>query len=112
MKNRLTREQEAKYIAERGVCCPFCSSGNLEGDSFEIDNGIAPQAITCTDCRKEWTDVYTLTGATTVYHSSESDFEKLAEACEGFKCQACGREEIACSADPCAAVIADREGRN
>lgn len=26
----------------------------------------------------------------------------------GFKCESCGREESACSADPCEAVIADR----
>lgn len=33
----------------------------------------------------------------------------LAGACEGFTCQACERPEIDCSADPCAAVIAERE---
>lgn len=33
----------------------------------------------------------------------------LVEACEGFNCTACGRPESECSADPCAAVQADRE---
>jgi len=33
----------------------------------------------------------------------------LAEACAGYRCGDCGREESDCSADPCAAVMADRE---
>jgi len=36
-------------------------------------------------------------------------YNDLARASEGFKCRSCGREEADCSAEPCAAVIADRE---
>ena len=32
-----------------------------------------------------------------------------AATSDGFKCQSCGRDEADCSADPCVAVIADRE---
>lgn len=37
------------------------------------------------------------------------DAPDLVEASAGFNCTGCGRPEMDCSADPCAAVIIDRE---
>lgn len=39
----------------------------------------------------------------------EAAADDLAEASEGFNCTACGRPESDCSADPCPAVVNDRE---
>jgi hypothetical protein len=36
----------------------------------------------------------------------------LADAMTVFTCKGCGREESVCSADPCAAVMVDREDCN
>ena len=58
----LTTEQRAKYIADRGEHCPFCGDFRIEGDSVYVDIGTAWQDITCTECRKSWRDLYTLTG--------------------------------------------------
>ena len=96
MPNRITQDQERQYIAERGVCCPFCHSSSISGKAVDIDNGIASQEIDCDDCGENWTDLYTLTGTTTEYTDPV------------FHCKGCGREEGACSADPCPGVIADR----
>jgi hypothetical protein len=66
--NRISRPDEAQYVKEGGVSCPFCRESDIEGSSVTIDNGIASQSIICTDCGEEWTDVYTLTGCTTEYN--------------------------------------------
>jgi hypothetical protein len=41
-------------------------------------------------------------------NASEPDAD-LRESSSGYHCSACGREEADCSAEPCVAVIADRE---
>jgi transposase-like protein len=66
--NRIKWEAEAQYVKEGGVSCPFCRESNIEDSNVTIDNGIASQSITCTDCGEEWTDIYTLTGCTTEYN--------------------------------------------
>jgi len=48
------------YIESCGVACPFCGSGNIEGQQFDVQAGTASQPINCTDCGAEWSDVYTL----------------------------------------------------
>lgn len=52
-------------------------------------------------------------GAHTLYTPGD-DNRQAAYACDladdEFTCEGCGREESECSAAPCAAVIADREG--
>lgn len=58
----LTNEQRALYIAQGGVCCPFCMSTDIEGGSVEIEEGRAIQGIACSECEEEWVDVYTLVG--------------------------------------------------
>jgi hypothetical protein len=49
-----------------------------------------------------------LYGIHRVHHCNESATKPKAV----FTCRGCGREESVCSANPCAGVIADREGRN
>lgn len=44
------------------------------------------------------------------HHRMFGSAADLAEASEGFRCDACGRPEADCSADPCEAVQQDREG--
>ena len=39
----LTKEQRAAYLATRGLNCPFCKTGNIEGGSVEINDGGAMQ---------------------------------------------------------------------
>ena len=57
----LTKEQRAAYLATRGLNCPFCKTGNIEGGSVEINDGGAMQECNCTDCGEDWTDIYMLT---------------------------------------------------
>lgn len=52
----------AEYVAERGTCCPFCRSTDLEGQEVEIAAGTAHQQVGCLDCGEEWADTYILTG--------------------------------------------------
>lgn len=57
---KLTEEQRAMYLATRGLNCPFCETGNIEGGSVEVNDGGAMQSCNCTDCEEEWTDIYKL----------------------------------------------------
>ena len=53
----------SKEYAEAGdSMCPHCGSDQIEGASINIEGNKAYQDISCLDCEKEWTDVYTLTG--------------------------------------------------
>ena len=63
MRNTLNESALRKYL-DKGACeCPFCGSENIEGGPVEIDLGSAWQQVSCVDCEKEWSDLYTLTGA-------------------------------------------------
>jgi hypothetical protein len=53
-------EKGKSYLEKKGVCCPFCGSRNIEGDSVEIDAGGAYQDVRCLRCEAEWTDEYKL----------------------------------------------------
>lgn len=55
----------AEYVANGGICCPFCGSTDIEGGGVDIDVGGASQAIFCNECEAEWTDHYTLSGYST-----------------------------------------------
>lgn len=57
-----TPRSDAVHVAMRGQGCPFCGSHETSGDSITIDNGKAYQEMGCSDCEKEWEDVYTLSG--------------------------------------------------
>ncbi len=66
--NRISPEAQTQYIADGGVCCPFCQSHDITGGDITIDNGIASQDVSCSDCNEEWTDLYSLSGVTTEFH--------------------------------------------
>jgi transcription elongation factor Elf1 len=61
---QITKEQEAKYLAEGGGICPFCHSQDITGGSVEIEGRVAYQDVSCNICDESWTDEYTLTGIT------------------------------------------------
>ncbi len=102
--NRISPEAQTQYIADGGVLCPFCQSHDITGGVITIDNGIASQDASCSDCNEEWTDLYSLTGVTTEFHepwevTESQDDKDLAEELAIVKrmeangeCLACGRE--------------------
>lgn len=51
-----------EYVQKGGTCCPFCGSTDINGGQVEIDAGTACQPVDCSECEKEWTDTYSLTG--------------------------------------------------
>ena len=57
---RCWQDKVKPYIQRRGVACPFCASSNIEGRQFDVQAGTAWQPMNCTDCDREWNDVYTL----------------------------------------------------
>lgn len=59
-KLKLTKERRSAYIRGKGIQCPFCGLNCIAGGSVEIDGGVATQGVSCTECNREWTDVYRL----------------------------------------------------
>jgi hypothetical protein len=57
---KLTRMMKKKYVVGAGNNCPFYGSEELSGSRFHSDGTSAWRNITCSDCGKEWRDVYTL----------------------------------------------------
>lgn len=43
---RLTEEQQAAYVEQGGVKCPFCGHHDLQGDSVDINEHFAAQDMT------------------------------------------------------------------
>ena len=62
--NRL--ELVKKYLACSHEC-PFCGSGNISGDSVEIESGVAYQLVSCNECERDWTDWYQLVGIKVIH---------------------------------------------
>ena len=62
----ITEKAATKYITEGGIKCPKCGSGQIEGDSVDIDQHYITQEMWCNadGCASEWTAEYTLTGIT------------------------------------------------
>ena len=57
----LASEKDLKEYVERGgIRCPFCSSDQIEGGSFDYEGAQVWQKISCLSCGEEWTDVYEL----------------------------------------------------
>lgn len=48
------------YIKRKGLSCPFCGSSSIQGDFIEVEEGKAFQRMGCTECEKQWQDVYEL----------------------------------------------------
>jgi DNA-directed RNA polymerase subunit RPC12/RpoP len=57
---RCWQDKVKPYTQRRGVACPFCASSNIEGRQFDVQAGTAWQPMNCTDCGREWNDVYRL----------------------------------------------------
>jgi hypothetical protein len=54
-------ERAKKYLEQRGLACPFCSSRDIEAGSTDFDEaGEITQRISCLKCDELWTDVYKL----------------------------------------------------
>lgn len=49
-----------KYVENGGGACPFCGSGDIEGDSYDYEAAQVWQVVHCLACGEEWTDVYEL----------------------------------------------------
>ena len=58
----LSGKKIKEYIKGGGESCPYCGSDGLRGGSWDSDNGYCNQSISCLSCKKDWDDVYTLTG--------------------------------------------------
>jgi len=59
-----TPEQRKAYIESGGVVCLYCGDSNLQTGDIDAQEMICQQVV-CLNCKKEWTDEYTLTGVTT-----------------------------------------------
>ena len=57
----LTAAEKAAYVKHRYGSCPYCGKGNIEGESYDGDGNTIGQDVSCPDCGRAWTDVYTLT---------------------------------------------------
>jgi hypothetical protein len=53
---------DKEYVGKGGLICPYCGSDQITGDEINVDAGHATQEVSCEDCKKEWQDVYRLTG--------------------------------------------------
>lgn len=63
-------EKARQYLENRGVSCPFCGSGDIEGVSMDFEAGEIAHRISCHDCGEMWTDVYKLAAIANA-HSGE-----------------------------------------
>ncbi len=60
----LTKKETADYVKAGGGHCPFCNLSNLYYGDFDYEAGGIEQQVECLDCRKTWSDEYTLSGIT------------------------------------------------
>jgi formate dehydrogenase maturation protein FdhE len=56
----LTEEEKIEYIEGGFNYCPYCGSGDLEGGSVVIEENIASQRMTCSECNRKWYNSYVL----------------------------------------------------
>ena len=84
--------------------CEDMGRGGEYGGSFDWD--FVPGWI---DANIDWSDPHNPTYRPSVHAASNAPELSQGNISRGFTCSACGRVEDVCSAEPCAAVIADRE---
>lgn len=58
----LTPAAREQYVKHAYGKCPYCGSRDIVGDSLEVDGNQVTQPVSCSECERSWTDVYTLTG--------------------------------------------------
>lgn len=51
-----------RYVACKGDSCPFCGASGPIGQSWNTENGVASQKMSCNECDREWVDIYNLGG--------------------------------------------------
>jgi hypothetical protein len=56
----LTREQKNKYLASPDIC-PYCGSDKLSLGKVSAEVNQTVQNISCSQCKKRWTNIYALT---------------------------------------------------
>ena len=66
-KDIITEQQRNSYIETGANSCPFCGSPHIEGGQIDIDSCFASQEVSCTECHKEWHDIYTLSDVQAIY---------------------------------------------
>jgi hypothetical protein len=59
MTTQLTQEMAYEY-GKAASYCPYCGSGDIEGDEVECEGDERNQNIHCCGCHKNWTDIYVL----------------------------------------------------
>ena len=58
---KLTKVRKKKYMDNGGNICPYCGSTEVSvSGGFNADDLHGWRDAVCGDCKKEWTDVYTL----------------------------------------------------
>ena len=55
----LTEEQKIKYLASPYIC-PYCGSDELTLGKVTADVNRTLQSVSCRQCKKRWTNIYTL----------------------------------------------------
>jgi transposase-like protein len=58
---KLTEKMRKEYVEYDGYNCPYCGSEYIEGGEIDYEGNHHFQNIKCSSCKKEWTDIYTLT---------------------------------------------------
>ena len=56
----LAEDQKKKYLTAPYLC-PYCGSDELSLGKVTADINLAVQNISCRQCKKRWTNIYTLT---------------------------------------------------
>jgi Zn ribbon nucleic-acid-binding protein len=56
----LTFKSKTDYVRAGGNHCPYCGSEDITGSHMEVDGRDAWQEVTCTNCGRDWRDVYRL----------------------------------------------------
>ena len=54
-----TKEQKKKYLTSPYLC-PYCGSGELSLGKIIAEINRVVQNISCRQCKKRWTNIYTL----------------------------------------------------
>ena len=57
-------KKRAKYLKGNGKQCPHCNSKEIRQCEADVQETAIYVAVVCNECKKEWTDTYTLTDVT------------------------------------------------